>query len=228
MRKLPDGFPIVVTLVAFVLVALGNDIFEKLFSNVILHQLQPRLGAAPAELIERLSSIAVPSLIALGVIWGLFGYTRRALALQPARPAPAPEKKVRAGQNRATRDVWLYDAICRIFLGRWDKIPLKHGKLDVDSAGYPVLHDLITQHIRQLAFEGRLPIWGKKQGFRALWEQAPPAFWKTHQIDYDSFLEADPRMLHALPSNGSGKAVPLRELMTNRAAVDAFCESVAL
>jgi hypothetical protein len=106
---------------------------------------------------------------------------------------------------------------------------LKRGKLDLDSADGEVLQDLVTRHIRQLAAEGTLPIWGRKQGYWALWEWVPPAFWQHHQVDYQSFLEADPKLLHALPCNGAGShAVAIGELMTSRASVDAFCESVAL
>jgi hypothetical protein len=108
-------------------------------------------------------------------------------------------------------------------------IALKRGKLDLDSADGEVLQDLVTRHIRQLAAEGTLPIWGRKQGYWALWEWVPPAFWQHHQVDYQSFLEADPKLLHALPCNGAGShAVAIGELMTSRASVDAFCESVAL
>jgi hypothetical protein len=88
--------------------------------------------------------------------------------------------------------------------------------------------DLITQHIRQLAAEGALPIWGKRPGSWALWELAPSGFWRHYQVDYQSFLKADPKLLHALPCNGVGHAAAIRELMTSRAAVEEFCESVAL
>jgi hypothetical protein len=69
---------------------------------------------------------------------------------------------------------------------------------------------------------------GKRPGKWPLWEFAAPEFWRHHQVDYQSFLEADPRMLHALPLNGGAQAAALGELMTSRHAVEAFCESVAL
>ena len=56
----------------------------------------------------------------------------------------------------------------------------------------------------------------------------PPAFWKQHQVDYQSFLEADPKLLHALACDGGGQAAAIGALMTSKASVDAFCESVAL
>ena len=105
---------------------------------------------------------------------------------------------------------------------------VERGKLDLDGADGEVLQDLVTRHLRQLAAEGTLPIWGRRRGYWALWELAPPAFWKHHQVDFQSFLEADPKLLHALPCNGASPAAAIGELMTCKAAVDAFCESVAL
>jgi hypothetical protein len=91
-----------------------------------------------------------------------------------------------------------------------------------------VLHDLITQHMRQLAAGGALPIWGKRPGSWALRELAPCGSWQHYQVDYQSFLEADPKLLHALPCNAVGHAAAVGELMTSKAAVEEFCESVAL
>jgi hypothetical protein len=122
------------------------------------------------------------------------------------------------------RDVWLYDAICRIFLGRWEKIPIKDGQLDLSANGFEAIHDLIEQ-VRQLAFDGRLPIWGKTQGYSALWEKSPPAFWKDNQIHYLSFTDGDPEKLCAVPRDTGGQIISLRELMTNRGTIDALCQT---
>jgi hypothetical protein len=92
-----------------------------------------------------------------------------------------------------------------------------------------VLPDLVSRHIRQLAADGTLPIWGTQRGSWALWELAPPEFWKHHQVDFQSFLEADPKLLHALPCKSNGRPTgSFGELMTSKAAVDVFCDSVAL
>jgi hypothetical protein len=165
----------------------------------------------------------VAALVSLFVTVGLYVRLRRNFARQLARI----ESGALARQPR--RDVWLYDAICRILLGRWETIGLKGGKLNLNATDAPVLQDLVSRHIRQLAADGTLPIWGKQRGSWALWELAPPEFWKHHQVDFQSFLEADPKLLHALPcqSNG-GPTGSFGELMTSKAAVDEFCESVAL
>jgi hypothetical protein len=205
---------------------LGQASYERLADGWMAQGPEPQLGAAAAALVERFFTVALAGAIALYVVGGLYFYLRCAFAA-PSRPAPEQPRRQAAGTG-AQRDVWLYDAICRIFLGKWEPIPLQRGELALNGADAEVLHDLVTRHIRQLAAEGALPIWGKQPGYWALWELAPAAFWRQHQVDYHSFLEADPKLLHALPCNGARRAAPLGALMTSRAAVEAFCESVAL
>jgi hypothetical protein len=225
-RRSSDSFPIILTLAAFVLMFLGQASYERLADGWMAQRLEPWLGAPAAELIERFFTVALAGAGALYVVGGLYFYARREFAA-PSRPTPDRSRPT-AAAARAQRDVWLYDAICRIFLGRWEPIPLQRGKLALESTDAEVLHDLVTRHIRQLAAEGALPIWGKRPGYWALWELAPAAFWLQQQVDYQSFLQADPKLLHALPCNGGGRAASFGELMTSRAAVEAFCESVAL
>jgi hypothetical protein len=223
MRRSSDRLPIVLTLAAFVLLFIAESANERLAEGWVLTQIEPWVSDAAGELLERFLALALAGLLILYVLWTVYRYARREFAWRLEQPAQPAARRV-----RPQRDVWLYDAICRIFLGRWDNIPLKRGRLDLEAADLPILHELTTRHIRQLAAEGRLPIWGKRRGNWALWELAAPEFWKHHQVDYPSFLEADPRVLHALPCNGQAQAASLGELMTSKAAVDAFCESVAL
>lgn len=119
------------------------------------------------------------------------------------------------------RDVWLYDAICRLFLGQWKKIPMKDGQLDLSANGFQAVHDLL-EYVRQLAFDGKFPIWGKQQGYTALWEKAEPSFWQNNQISYFSFTDGGPQKLCAVPRDTGGQVISLRELMTSRAVVDAI------
>jgi hypothetical protein len=226
MRTSSDGFPIALALAAFVLMFLGQSTYEMLVEGWVAQHIAPWLGGIAAEAVERLSAVAVAGTLALSVTAALYLYLRRDFARQAARMANGSSRPPAAIQPR--RDVWLYDAICRIFLGRWDLIALKRGKLDLDGADGEVLRDLVARHIRQLAAEGTLPIWGRRRGYWALWELAPPEYWKHHQVDYQSFLEADPKLLHALPCDGATRTPSIGALMTSKAAVDAFCESVAL
>jgi hypothetical protein len=222
-----DSFPVVLALAAFVLMFLGQSTYERLLDAWIVGHVAPLFGGIAAELVERLSAVAVAGAFALYVTGGLYFHLRREFAEQSAGKSSRSISP--AAPIRAQRDVWLYDAICRIFLGRWDPIALKRGKLDLDDADGAVLQDLVARHIRQLAAEGTLPIWGRRRGQWALWELVPPEFWKQHQVDYQSFLEADPKLLHALPcDDGGGRAAAIGALMTSRASVDAFCAAVAL
>jgi hypothetical protein len=226
MRRSSDSFPIVLALAAFVLMFLGQASYQRLADGWMAQRLEPWVDPAAAELIERFFTVAVAGIVAFSIIGGLYFHLRRQFAAS-SRRGPEPTRQPAARTN-AQRDVWLYDAICRIFLGRWDPIPLQGGKLNLDQGDAEVLRDLVTRHIRQLGADGTLPIWGKPQGYWALWELAPAAFWQQHQVDYQSFLEADPKLLQASPCNGSARAVSFGELMTSKVAVEAFCEAVAL
>ena len=126
-----------------------------------------------------------------------------------------------------TRDVPLYDAVCRMFLGRWEKIPIVDGRLDLTQNGFQAVRDLIDR-VRQLAFDGRLPIWGKKQGHLSLWEKPVPSFWKNYHIDYSSFAKGDAAKLRVIPSDTGGQTTSLRDLMTSKAAVDTLCRDQSI
>jgi hypothetical protein len=122
------------------------------------------------------------------------------------------------------RDVWLFDAICRMYLGRWEQIPFNESGPDLDADGLNVLHDLITKDIRQFAFEGRLPIWGKAAPL-ALWNLAGAGFWKLCGIDWLSFSYNDPKKLRATGYMVQDQRTVTIELMTSRVAVEKLCAS---
>jgi hypothetical protein len=228
MRKSSDGFPIVVALVALVLMFFGQTVYERLAADWVMDELASFVDPAEAILVERISVVLLPGIASLWLLIGVYRYAWREFSRQAELSALRTKMRPAWEEHPGVeRDVWLYDAVCRIFLGRWEKIPMRGGKLNLDGAAFPVLHDLVAHQIRQLASDGRLPIWGKRQSFWALWELAPPELWKQYQIDYESFLQADPRMVHALPCDMS-LAGSLRELMTSKASVDLFCDSVAL
>src|ERR1700722_12296850 len=92
MRTSSDSFPIVLTLVAFVLMFLGQSTFERLFDAWIAGELEPWLGEAPAQVIERLSAVAVAGAISLYVTGGLYFHLRREFAGQSA---PSPDAAVK-------------------------------------------------------------------------------------------------------------------------------------
>src|SRR6185312_13117494 len=59
-------------------------------------------------------------------------------------------------------DVNLSNAIWRAYLGRWS-LPIKSvGEYGQEEAQR--FYDLVEKDFRQKAFDGELPIWGKRQG----------------------------------------------------------------
>jgi hypothetical protein len=86
---------------------------------------------------------------------------------------------------------------------------------------------LIAQ-VKQLAFDDRLPIWGKAQGHLAMWEKPKPGFWQNFKIDFDSFTGGDPTKLRVIPLNTSGQITSLRDLMTSKAAIEEICRAPSI
>ena len=79
-------------------------------------------------------------------------------------------------RSHEPRNVSLIDAIWRIHLCRWnDRVDCG----DDPDAWKPFYK--ITEEIRQLALDGKLPVWGSK-GPGTPFEPVPLAFWRTHQI----------------------------------------------
>ena len=96
--------------------------------------------------------------------------------------------------RKIERDVWLADAIWRAHLGKW-------GRPDRDLSGPGVgldaaqmLHDIIVGEVRQFAFEGKLPVWGKRRG-STLWESVPKEFWKDNRVNYLTIIRDDPALI---------------------------------
>jgi hypothetical protein len=153
-----------------------------------------------------------PFLIVIGLVIGFYFFVRHEMTKTAAAP------------QQPQRDVWLYDAICRIFLGRWEQIPTKEGLLQLNQTESQAIYE-IMERIRQFAFDDQLHIWRKRQGYETLWETPPSDFWKHNKIEYESFLDADLKKLQAIPIATSGQVVSLRGLMTSRSTIDALYSS---
>ena len=72
MRTSSDSFPFVLALAAFVLMFLGQATYERLLDALIVEQVEPWFGGIAAEVIERLSAVAVAGALALYVTGGLY------------------------------------------------------------------------------------------------------------------------------------------------------------
>jgi len=117
---------------------------------------------------------------------------------------------------------------CRIFLGRWDPIALKRGKL-IWTMRIPRFAGSVARHIRQLAADGTLPNLGRKRGHWRCGNWCRPSSGSIIRSTTRRSWMPIRRLLHALPCNGGGgHAAAIGELMTSKASVDAFCAAVAL
>jgi hypothetical protein len=163
-----------------------------------------------------------PFILVVALIAIIYLFVRREIAKQVAGNISSP-----VTSTSFDRNVTVYDAICRMYLGRWDKISVADGRLDLTQNGFQAVHDLM-EDVRQFAFDGRFPIWGKAQGHMALWEQTPPAFWRHHHLDYLSITDGDASKLRIVPSDTSGQITTLRDLMTSKAAVELLCQDPLL
>jgi hypothetical protein len=90
-----------------------------------------------------------PFLLIVALVAIIYLFVRREIAKQVAGGASST-----IPSTSFDRDITVYDAICRMFLGRWDKIAVAEGHLDLSQNGFQAVHDLM-EHVRQLAFDGR-------------------------------------------------------------------------
>jgi hypothetical protein len=134
--------------------------------------------------------------------------------------SPIPSRPIDglASASKPTHDVWLFDAIWRAYFGEW-KI-LREGEQLPSEQEYQRLHDLAEFHLPQRAFDGDLPIWGKRNTL-GLWEPIPKTFWQTHNIHYLSLINRSPPKVEIWSTTH-----PIRptyewiELKTSRPVVD--------
>jgi hypothetical protein len=117
--------------------------------------------------------------------------------------------------RKIERDVWLSDAIERAFWGQWQR-----GVADlwpgIGLESSQRLHDIAVKDIRQLAFEGKLPVLGKRST-SDLWEAVPREF----QVSFLSTLLDDPSKLLIEHAMFTGQRVDdWQELMTSWQAVE--------
>ena len=121
------------------------------------------------------------------------------------------------------RDVWLSDAIWRAYLGIWH-IPLGEGilELNVSESEKQRFAMLVIRDFRQIAFEGKLPIWGWK-GDLTLWEEVPRDFWSKNHIEYIAVATNVPQDEIKAQADNPYKSDTSQEwhhFMTSKAAIE--------
>jgi hypothetical protein len=106
-------------------------------------------------------------------------WRREATLQQPASPNRPPLLETTGGSlpNPAwSRDVSLAGALWRAFDGDWMNIRPPQGQLEERR------FERTADQIRQHAFDGTLPVWGRRKGSN-LFEQIPREFWINHAIE---------------------------------------------
>lgn len=119
------------------------------------------------------------------------------------------------GTTAIERDVWLHDAICRAALGRWERIEIDPFATGMGQENLDRLSDVVMEEIPQLAFDGKLPIWGKEGG-RGIWKPIPREFWEFNGIDWFSLIRGDPEKLKTEPKQSTRSRPFWAGLMTSR------------
>jgi hypothetical protein len=130
--------------------------------------------------------------------------------------------RLRASRDTAyVRDATLLAAIWRAYLGEWE-VP-ENGGLGKSTEEGNRFKKIAEHEFRQLAFDGKLPIWARRPN-NHLWEEIPKELWRDYHIDYltawapplnsfDIMAVHHNRFKAAAPANW-------RDLMTSRAAVE--------
>jgi TIR domain len=116
------------------------------------------------------------------------------------------------------RDVWLADAIWRVFLNTWD-LPPHATRAPIGEQENQRFYDLVAIEFRQMAHDGQLPIWAKRSN-SDLWEEVPEEYWKGHRVSYLNVVREDPTKLSVEEIRSLRRSNEWREFMTSRAAVD--------
>jgi hypothetical protein len=143
-----------------------------------------------------------------------------------ARKTSRPRKRRRLARRhiggppkRVNHDVYLANAIWRVFLGTWD-LPPHRERTPAGPKENQRFFDLVTKEFRQKAFDGELPIWGKRNKSDLI-EAVPKEFWKDHRVAYLNVIRENPANLSVERVGSLQPSKEWREFMTNRSTVDA-------
>jgi hypothetical protein len=163
-------------------------------------------------------------------LWGarpwlaeLWPKTIAATGGQLAKREPDSQSAPTPAVPKFERDVWLGDAIWRAYLGIWH-IPLGEGilELNVSESEKQRFAMLVIREFRQIAFEGKLPIWGWK-GDSTLWEEVPRDFWSKNHIEYIAVATNVPQDEIKAQADNPYKSDTSQEwhhFMTSKAAIE--------
>jgi hypothetical protein len=212
MRKHSDMFPLVLAGGGFAIYAILQNAYQNALQAWVVdwlkqHGYQEQLALVVSSLLPLVPNIG----LAIAVIWFIYWYVKKDFEKTEAI-------KQQSRESPPTHDVSLFDAIWRAYFGEWKNIG--EGERLPSEQEYQRLHDLAEFDIPQRAFDGDLPIWGKRNALQLL-EPIPKAFWQTHNIHYLSLTNRNPPRIEIWSTTH-----PIRpthewiELKTSRSVVD--------
>jgi hypothetical protein len=175
MDQRSDNFPLVLLGGILALFLLQHTIFDIFFEEYIKLHLEAYVGLTVAEMIERFGSVALPALASIAIVWFLHHYIYRELRKEFATQTKvAPPRPTFFDPARMPpRDVKLADVIWRVALGSWGE---RKSAPPMDNE-----LDRACHQIRQMAFDGKLPIWAIRER-SDLFEIVPQEFWSDRAI----------------------------------------------
>jgi len=208
---------------------LGREFVKAYLFDRILHMLNPYIHAITVEWLFNYGPPAV--LTGLG-LYLLLRHGRKSPEQSPPRAATAgppptietPEKPPDPA-SLPPRNVSLLNAIWRAHMGCWGQ--RKKLSLQDDHPNTEAVHFFqVCDEIRQHAFEGTLPVWGRRKGF-SLFEPIPRKFWLNRAIQADLVIRQASEetwiyFTHALEVGDvpGAKSKEWEDFMTNKETVE--------
>lgn len=120
------------------------------------------------------------------------------------------------GRTRIERDKSLGEALAYTGLGRWGGRFSDAAAQGIGAANLPL------KKFEQLAYDGRLHVWGKSEQHRDLYEEIPRKHWKNNQVEWFDLLRGKPKT----GPRGQTSDLPYYDLMVSRAEFEAVMPHV--
>jgi hypothetical protein len=133
----------------------------------------------------------------------------------PSQIAPTPKDE---------RDVWLRDAMWRAFLRTWHIPEGGASALRIKESEKQRFSMLIMSEFPQRAFDGEIPIWGRRKG-SFIWELIPRSFWFRNEFDHVQVADGVPPEEIKARAVAASKEEPdtsgdWRHFMTSKAVIE--------
>jgi hypothetical protein len=166
-------------ILSFVISGLLLQVFKEtswaIFVERILEEVATSLHIERAAMVATLSQV----LIGGGLLWAaLYFAFRVGRAERPSKPEADPESRAipdAQSDPQWSRDVSLAGVLWQAFQGDWMNVRPRQTELEEERFQFT------ADQIRQHAFDGSLPCWGRRRGSN-LFEPIPREFWKNHAI----------------------------------------------